>query len=179
MYHKRVDEQLIQERTGHRSVETVRKCKRTLVELQVGVSELLQSGAEAPATKPRSPRGKEDLQSLWKMHIQEPLIIALSISISEMSMPFFFFLSFRICCPLHICVLSAFYGFIGLAFFLLSSSYLSLFSVHRLFFAFIDFVRILSIHVQKTSCMPRQSKRAVVSVIPSSSSHSVCGFCAL
>ena len=64
LYSERVDEQLIQERTGHRSVEALRKYKRTSAELQVGVSELLQGGAEAPATKRPSHGGKENLQSV-------------------------------------------------------------------------------------------------------------------
>ena len=58
LYSERVDEQLVQERTGHRSVEALRKNKRTSAELQVGVLKLLQGGAEAPATKRPSHGGK-------------------------------------------------------------------------------------------------------------------------
>ena len=116
LYSERVDEQLCKERTG---VEALRKNKRTSAELQVGVLKLLQGGAEAPATKRPSHGGK--IFSLFlKMHSRE-LLIALSISSFEMSKPLFSI--FRVRCPLHICVLYAFSSFIGLVFFVISSTY--------------------------------------------------------
>ena len=42
LYDRKVDEQLNQERTGHRSVQSVRQYKRTNENLQVSVSEALE-----------------------------------------------------------------------------------------------------------------------------------------
>ena len=45
LYHKGIDEQLIMERTGHRSLEGVRSYKRTEEQQQIAVSNVLQQSA--------------------------------------------------------------------------------------------------------------------------------------
>ena len=45
LYHKGIDEQLIMERTGHRSIEGVRSYKRTHEQQQIEVSNILQAAA--------------------------------------------------------------------------------------------------------------------------------------
>ena len=55
LYDARVDEQLIAERTGQRSVEALLDCKRTSDNLQHNVSSLLNAAVEAPTPKKSKP----------------------------------------------------------------------------------------------------------------------------
>ena len=54
LYRKGIDEQLIMERTGHRSIEGIRSYKRTDQQQQIEVSNILQVSSDNQSKRDRS-----------------------------------------------------------------------------------------------------------------------------
>ncbi len=70
LYHAGVDEQLVMERTGHRSLEGVRSYKRTSVPQQEGLSDILNGNSSALAIPTSSNSVQFSQQSLNNVAVQ-------------------------------------------------------------------------------------------------------------